>query len=450
MKKIIFLTLFVLFTFVAYGDNLQWSTTSYSDYEAKLYCENLREEGYKDWRLPTISELRTLIQNCPATETGGECKITDTCRSWTCYADACTGCNDFNEHSKLGGKGIFWSSSDRPDLTGYAWAIDFQYGKILSTNYSFGLYDTVMLTSVRCVRNAPLKKEPPKTKILSWSNKAPNKMDYNDAVKYCKNLKEEGVNKWHLPTISELRTLIKNCPTASDGPCGVTDKCLSADCVSNSKCGPCRGNLSKLGDKGWVWSSSMSNRGAPWTVRFDNGTIDLRPGSNHFEVRCVGEENNNVTSLKSKTPTETEIKNNHSSSKTLLSWSNSSPNTMNWNDAVNYCKNLNEGGHNDWRLPTISELRTLIKNCKKTETDGECKVSDSCSSYSCRNDACLPCGENHSGKYSKLGDKNSFWSSSVRSDNSDRAWLVHFSYGDVFDTSKSSIYSYIRCVRNPE
>jgi hypothetical protein len=49
--------------------------------------------------------------------------------------------------------------------------------------------------------------------------------------------------------------------------------------------------------------------------------------------------------------------------------------------AKTFCKNITEGGHNDWRLPTISELRTLYQYCPNLEPGGECKVTDSCLSY---------------------------------------------------------------------
>ena len=75
--------------------------------------------GYNDWKVPSIDELRTLIQNCPATETGGECGVTDTCLSFRlCSLNACTGCEFDNygkgKYSKLGDIEQFWSSSVQP------------------------------------------------------------------------------------------------------------------------------------------------------------------------------------------------------------------------------------------------------------------------------------------------------------------------------------------------
>ncbi len=37
-----------------------------------------------------------------------------------------------------------------------------------------------------------------------------------------------------------------------------------------------------------------------------------------------------------------------------------SPTTMNWESAVTYCENLDYAGHNDWRLPNINELFSIL------------------------------------------------------------------------------------------
>ncbi|MGI6394659.1 MAG: DUF1566 domain-containing protein [bacterium] len=129
-----------------------------------------------------------------------------------------------------------------------------------------------------------------------------------------------------------------------------------------------------------------------------------------------------------------------------LNWSEEAPNTMNWSDAK-YCSNLREGGYSDWRLPTISELRTLIQNCPGTETGGECGVTDSClSGGDCWNDACGGCKYFEDGRYSKLGDTGWFWSASEQSDSTNGAWYVSFNYGKVNDSYKNG-KQHVRCVR---
>ena len=132
-------------------------------------------------------------------------------------------------------------------------------------------------------------------------------------------------------------------------------------------------------------------------------------------------------------------------------WSSRSSYEMNWESAVSYCNNLTECGYSDWRLPTISELRTLIQNCSGTVTGGSCGVTDSCLSYSnCWSDSCY-CDyyiENNGGYYSKLGDDDNvwLWSSSTSSVNADNAWRVGFDIGGVADNDKGD-GNHVRCVR---
>ena len=133
-----------------------------------------------------------------------------------------------------------------------------------------------------------------------------------------------------------------------------------------------------------------------------------------------------------------------------LYWSKRSSNGMNWQSAINYCQNLSEGGYSDWRLPTISELRTTIKNCSGSQSGGSCRVSDSCLSGNCWSKSCYCDGRsNNGGYYSKLGDPDGvqLWSSSTRSVNTDYAWRVGFGSGGVYYDGKTYYYYYVRCVR---
>ena len=136
-----------------------------------------------------------------------------------------------------------------------------------------------------------------------------------------------------------------------------------------------------------------------------------------------------------------------------LMWSSISADKMNWSDAGSYCENLGEEGYDTWRLPNISELRTLIQNCENSQTGGVCAVSEPgqlSSEYSSDNCACEST-ENNEGFYSALGDDDTVWlwsSSSLKEDreNSDYAWVVDFSSADIRFKDKSLTHS-VRCVR---
>lgn len=129
-----------------------------------------------------------------------------------------------------------------------------------------------------------------------------------------------------------------------------------------------------------------------------------------------------------------------------LGWLDQAPDEMTWNKAKEYCKDL--GG----RLPTISELRTLIQNCPETETGGKCGLTDECLSYECFGDCgpwgCYDCecrGEG-GGIYSVLGDTGHYWSSSFDPDDPDFAYVVNFYRGGIDWYSVNALF-YVRCVK---
>lgn len=134
-----------------------------------------------------------------------------------------------------------------------------------------------------------------------------------------------------------------------------------------------------------------------------------------------------------------------------LIWSEKAENELNWENAKTHCEGKTDGGHNDWHMPNINELRTLIKGCENTICGGACGVVDtvesltSCLEENCWTSECSSCDESSS-SHSKFGDTTNFWSASTVSDNTERAWRVNFESGSVDNGNKSSEKN-VRCVR---
>ncbi len=138
-----------------------------------------------------------------------------------------------------------------------------------------------------------------------------------------------------------------------------------------------------------------------------------------------------------------------------LEWQDDSLPTMNWPDAVAYCEDLEFGGDSDWRLPSIGELRTLVRGCDATATGGLCEVTDECLEQSCENDICLGCENNNGpgvgGEYwpAELADNSTMaWSSSTVADNVGNAFVLIYSYAGITNAFvKDSNELTVRCVR---
>ena len=97
---------------------------------------------------------------------------------------------------------------------------------------------------------------------------------------------------------------------------------------------------------------------------------------------------------------------------------------LNWNDAKLACQNFRLAGFNDWRLPTLDELKTL-----KLEKEA---------GYNC------PQGILFKPRKYEWGE---YWSGSPTAHNLNAAWNVYFGYGLSGYYSKSNSY-YVRAVRS--
>jgi formylglycine-generating enzyme required for sulfatase activity len=141
---------------------LVWQETTPSSRtvsSAKTYC-NGNQAGLpgSGWRLPSITELRSLIRGCPATEEpDGTCNVDDGgCVRWDCRSADCDGCTSgqgpdggcYRDAIIDGTCHYMWSSTAVEGSSNSGWLIDFNYGRLLSESASY-------TRGVRCVRDGP-------------------------------------------------------------------------------------------------------------------------------------------------------------------------------------------------------------------------------------------------------------------------------------------------------
>ncbi len=110
---------------------------------------------------------------------------------------------------------------------------------------------------------------------------------------------------------------------------------------------------------------------------------------------------------------------------TCLMWqdNNESKNiTKTWAKAIDYCESLSLAGFNDWRLPNINELYSIVNSGQiNPAIQNVFEKVDTNSTY--------------------------YWTSTTFSDSSEFSWYLAFSVG-VIDIGIKSSKNHVRCVRN--
>ena len=136
---------------------------------------------------------------------------------------------------------------------------------------------------------------------LMWQNQSAGaKMVWTEAKQYCNGLDSAGYADWHLPTISDFRSLIRGCPTTeTGGGCAVElGGCLASSCrndscdgcsLSEGPAGGCYWPEQLDGTCGWYWSATgmSANDVAAWYVDFNSGHVKASAVNNSIYVRCV-------------------------------------------------------------------------------------------------------------------------------------------------------------------
>ncbi|MFO0588578.1 MAG: hypothetical protein U0441_13600 [Polyangiaceae bacterium] len=91
--------------------------------DAATWCADLKGT------LPSISDLRAIVEDCPATETGGACGVTDECTKTSCLTMACQGCGD-GGHDLFHNENPFWSGTAVSDAPGERFVMVYRYSLI--------------------------------------------------------------------------------------------------------------------------------------------------------------------------------------------------------------------------------------------------------------------------------------------------------------------------------
>lgn len=112
--------------------------------DAMSYCDNLTEEGYSDWRLPSQRELMMIWL------LGGSSNVTSGDKNDTGVGSASKPVNTPYLYQQSGftafSAGTYWSATDFSSRSGYSWYLYFSDG--YSTSYI-----KTNSSSVRCVRD---------------------------------------------------------------------------------------------------------------------------------------------------------------------------------------------------------------------------------------------------------------------------------------------------------
>ena len=237
-------------------------------------------------------------------------------------------------------------------------------------------------------------------KDLIWqddSSVSTQSFQRDEAYNYCLSLTLDGQDDWRLPTLQEMFTL-----------------------TDFSKSTPALDDVFVNSSSGYFWSSTICPvcASSSFAVAETTGIYSRLDNSNLFRARCVRGE-----TLLEGDFVRNDAENVVSDNTRKLMWQDANivdvTDRKTFVSAIDYCENLDFAGYQNWRLPNISELRSLLNfNSVSTSLDKTFVESN-----------------------------DIFFSSTTDAANENNAWTVNYFQAFTPTRSKTDL-TYARCVRN--
>jgi len=217
---------------------------------------------------------------------------------------------------------------------------------------------------------------------LVWQKEFTPKLTWQEAVKYANESRIGGFNDWRIPTIKELYSLIDF--SGKTGTARNKDRTVPSDAKPYINTDYFDFEYSQ--DKRYIdaqyWtktkyvSTTMNGNETFFGVNFADGRIKGYPIygiNNHggkYYLRLVrGNSKYGINSFEDKN--NGLIKDNT----TGLTWTKEDFGPVNWSEAITYCENLEIGNLDNFRVPNVKELHSILDYTKSPNTTNSASIN---------------------------------------------------------------------------
>ena len=379
---------------IVFGSEYTWQ-------KAARECRDLDLNGGRKWRLPTIDELRTLVDEEPI-RYGGDCEVSTECIEVGLCNEGCETPEEDGFESKLHDYGILISgTAGHIDTYNYTWTIDTESGLLYVSEWESSSVFSKK-TVVRCVWDDALNAEQTPYEGdggLYWSSIS-SPLTWSNAALYCRDLEEGQYSDWRVPSFDELSQLA-NCNPKTD------------NCIPRTD-----GFYSPFYDVSELWTKNVVYQNFTF---YDFMTLETESMSANdwamVPVRCV--RGGNVETQQFPQEGGPHL------------WSEISGEISSFGEAETYCNNIPQvAGYLPWEVPSKTKLADIVNGdyCKGSGQNS-LLANNTCGTFSLEG-------------FSIFGDMVPLISNTQYGDSS-QYYVVDFAKGEI-TLDNSSVY--VRCV----